>query len=135
MTENQYQYLTKTVKEKARREGLAALFVPEWMPTENAKQANSMLVSLAGELHQRAQEMTQDFLCHFPECHSGLVLKELVALAFPQPGKEPVELRCERNQEAASELEKRAKPQQSKRSRPASNIAIYCDAEFEALCF
>lgn len=135
MTENQYQYLVRTVKEEAKKEGRVALFVPEWMPTEDAKRANSTLVSMAMVLHERAQEMVSEMLYLFPGCRSGSVLKELVALAFPQQGKEPVERRCERNLEAASELEHRAQPQPSKHPKVDSKSKGHSDAELEVLCY
>lgn len=107
MTANQLRYLKKSVLEAATAQSLSALFVPEWMPRQQAQEANAILVRLAGALNDAAQEALADFMLAFPGTSSHWIFSELFSLAFHQASKEPIETRCERNRLIAQELDNR----------------------------
>lgn len=133
MTENQYQYLKKQVTKAASAKGKEALFIPEWLPRQAPAAANDMLVSIAGCLHDRAQEYVSEFMSLFPSASRKHVFTELVSLAFKQASPEPVEIKCQRNAETAELLQGRLG---HLAQRPAANDAptVKPDAELDRLC-
>lgn len=131
MTDDQFRYLKKQVKEAAEAQGKEALFIPEWLPRHAPVAANDMLIEKAGQLHDRALEYVSDFLSHFPDTSWKYVLNELVCLAFAQATPEPVERRCKRNFETASALQRRLGASVLK---TAANDPAPVDAELDRLC-
>lgn len=107
MTNDQLRYLKDKTAATAAAQDKTALFIPEWMPREAPVTANGMLTTMAGWLHERAQEYTSEFMACFPGVSSKHVLRELVCLAFQQASAEPVHTRCERNTETAHQLQQR----------------------------
>lgn len=133
MTENQYQYLKKQVTKAASAKGKGALFIPEWLPRQAPVAANDMLVSMAGYLHDRAQEYVSEFMSLFPSASRKHTFTELVSLAFKQASPEPVEIKCKRHAETAELLQGRLG---HLAQRPAANDAPTAkpDAELDRLC-
>jgi len=107
MTNDQLRYLKDKTAATAAAQGKTALFIPEWMPREAPVTANGILTTMAGWLHERAQEYTSEFMASFPGVSSKHVFKELICLAFQQASAEPVQTRCERNTETAHQLQQR----------------------------
>jgi site-specific recombinase XerC len=133
MTQNQLQYLKDSTRKAANDAGQSALFIPEWIPRSNPLAANDLLVQLAGELHDIAQDKLAYFMSVFPEVSSRLLFKELVALSFKEASPEPVETRCTRNSNAAAELHQRLRIKD--RQRPANDpLAFPEDSELDKLC-
>lgn len=133
MTDNQLRYLKEKTSEAAAKQGKAALFIPEWLPRQAPVAANDMLVSMAGWLHDHAQEYVSEFMSFFPGTSRKHVFKELVSLAFKQASPEPVETRSQRNSEAAEQLQRRLG---DLAGRPAAN-ELYPyppDTELDRLC-
>ncbi len=133
MTAHQLRYLKKSVVDAATAQGLSALFVPEWMPRQQAQEANAILVRLAGALNDTAQGALADFMLAFPGTSSHWVFSELLSLAFLQASKEPVETRCERNRLIAQELDNR-------QGTVRQSISLYhphpiaTDIELDSIC-
>lgn len=133
MTQNQLQYLKDSTRKAANDADQSVLFIPEWIPRSNPIAANDLLVLLAGELHDTAQDKLACFMSVFPEVSSRLLFKELVALSFKEASPEPVETRCTRNSNAAAELHQRLRIKD--RQRPAKAILhLPGDPELDKLC-
>ncbi|MCQ4239696.1 helix-turn-helix domain-containing protein [Stutzerimonas stutzeri] len=135
MTNDQLRYLKDKTAEAAAAQGKTALFIPEWMPREDPVTANGMLTTMAGWLHERAQEYASEFMASFPGVSSKHVLKELVCLAFQQASAEPVQTRCERNAETALQLQQRlggrCRMRAANEPYPSASTS---DPELERLC-
>lgn len=134
MTNDQLRYL-KDKTAAAAAQGKTALFIPEWMPREAPVTANGMLTTMAGWLHERAQEYTSEFMASFPGVSSKHVFKELICLAFQQASAEPVQTRCERNTETAHQLQQRLGGLRRMRAanEPYPSVSTP-DPELERLC-
>jgi hypothetical protein len=133
MTKNQLQHLKENTRKAVEEAGQSALFIPEWMPRSNPMTANDLLVLLAGELHEIAQDKLAYFMSVFPEVSTGLLFKELIALSFKQASPEPVETRYARNSHAAAELHQRLRIKD--RQRPANDpLPLPDDPELDKLC-
>lgn len=135
MTNDQLRYLKSKTTEAAAAQSKTALFIPEWMPREAPVIANGMLTTMAGWLHERAQEYASEFMASFPGVSSKHVLQELVCLAFQQASAEPVQTRCERNAETAHQLQKRLDGLCRVRAvnEPYPSVS-HLDPELERLC-
>lgn len=131
MTENQWAYLKKQTVESAAAQGKVALFLPEWLSRQAPVQANEMLVSMAGWLHDRAQEYVSDLLAHFPDISGKHVFTELHRLAFPPPQGEPIQTKCQRNAETAELLQSRLG---NRPHSPTPHEPLPYDAELDTLC-
>lgn len=133
MTDNQLRYLKEKTTEAATKQGKTALFIPEWLPRQAPVAANDMLVSMAGWLHDRAQEYVSEFISTFPGASRKHALNELICVAFSQASPEPVQTRCQRNMDNAEQLQRRLG---DLASRPAAN-ELYPyppDSELDRLC-
>lgn len=52
MTQSQKSYIRSKVKEKAKKQGLTACFVPEWMNRNSPKESNQLMLTLANDLYE-----------------------------------------------------------------------------------
>ena len=111
MTPSQYEYLRTKVLE-IPSEGYAPLFVPEWVPRENPKNALNCLLELASNLMSFIDEEVAE-LCHrFPEIKPKYARRELIGLAVKEASPRPLSAVCDQNTEVVAALSSRIPPKE-----------------------
>lgn len=140
MTKGQMDHLKKTVRTEG--DGLhPPMFVPDWLPRQAPIEAWVDLLQLASELQDRITDMVIDYCARHPEVTHRQVHRELVQIAIPEAGKEPVEVRCARYLQAAEALHERLEQgpeatadRRQHLSQDRSSGAVTVDADLDALC-
>lgn len=109
MTPAQKSYLRSKVKEKARKEGKEAHFIPEWLDRVQPDLCNGVMLECAHNLYDAFEEQVAIFLDIFPELAEGRgkgysIRQELFSLVVRGYDPAGVQKRCERNKEAVEFL-------------------------------
>lgn len=109
MTPAQKSYLRKAVKEKARKEGKEAHFIPEWLDRTQPELCNGVMLECAQSLYDAFEEQVAIFLDLFPELADGKgrgysIRQELFSLVVKGYDPAGVQKRCGRNTEAVEFL-------------------------------
>lgn len=109
MTASQRSYLRSKVKEKAKKEGKEAHFIPEWMDRVQPRLCNKVMLECAQSLYESFEEQVAYFLEMFPELNEGKgngysIRNELFSLVVQGYDPSGVHNRCERNLEAVGFL-------------------------------
>jgi len=109
MTPAQKSYLRSAVKEKARKQGKEAHFIPEWLDRNEPEYCNWLMLQCAQSLYDCFEEQVGYFLEVFPELADGRgrgysIRNELFSLVVGGYDPAGVHKRCERNKEAVDFL-------------------------------
>ena len=109
VTAGQRSYLRSQVKEKAKKEGKEAHFIPEWMDRVQPRLCNKVMLECAQSLYESFEEQVAYFLEMFPELNEGKgagysIRNELFSLVVQGYDPSGVHNRCERNLEAVGFL-------------------------------
>lgn len=106
MTQSQKSYIRSKVKEKAKKQGLTACFIPEWMDRNNPKESNQLMLTLANDLYEIIEDKVVEYKASFPQEKdtSWSIRNELYSLVVSGHDPSGVVKRCERNADVASFL-------------------------------
>lgn len=105
ITQEQKDYIKHLVKERAKKEGKQALFLPDWMDRSNPLVCNQLMLEAAQNLNDALTEQVEYFRTLFPEANTYSVVHEMLSLAFRGYNPESVESRCNRNVTCAQALD------------------------------
>lgn len=109
MTPAQKSYLRSAVKDKAKKEGKEAFFIPEWLDRNDPEFCNGIMLECAQSLYDAFEEQVSIFLHFFPELADGKgrgysIRQELFSLVVKGYDPAGVQKRCGRNTEAVEFL-------------------------------
>lgn len=109
MTAAQKSYLRSAVKDKAKKAGKVAHFIPEWLDRADPAYCNNLMLQCAQSLYDCFEEQVGYFLQTFPELSEGRgrgysIRNELFSLVVSGYDPAGIHKRCERNMEAVEFL-------------------------------
>ncbi|EGH27393.1 hypothetical protein PSYMO_40235 [Pseudomonas amygdali pv. mori str. 301020] len=104
MQEPDHRSIKHDVRRRAVREGKRALFVPDWMDTNQPVECNQAMLEAAQAAFDAIEAAAFAFCDQYPGTQFKSVLREITALAVPGMTPEPTINRCRRNKATAKQL-------------------------------
>lgn len=86
ITESQKSYIRSLVREKAKQSGNIALFVPDWLSTEQPRPSWESMLSMTNEMYSRMQEYLNGYMVEYgmPSDARRAVEQQLLVLLVPE---------------------------------------------------
>lgn len=86
ITESQKSYIRSLVREKAKQSGNIALFVPDWLSTEQPRPSWESMLSMTNEMYSRMQEYVNGYMVEYgmPPDARRAVEQQLLVLLVPE---------------------------------------------------
>ena len=86
ITESQKSYIRSLVRDKAKQSGNIALFVPDWLSTEQPRHSWESMLSMTNEMYSRMQEYVNGYMVEYgmPADARRAVEQQLLVLLVPE---------------------------------------------------
>lgn len=86
ITESQKSYIRSLVRDKAKQSGNIALFVPDWLSTDQPRHSWESMLSMTNEMYSRMQEYVNGYMVEYgmPTDARRAVEQQLLVLLVPE---------------------------------------------------
>lgn len=130
ITESQKSYIRSLVRDKAKQSGNIALFVPDWLCTEQPRSSWESMLSMTNEMYDRMQEYLNGYMVEYdmPADARWAVAQQLLVLLVPEYSPRSIYDVCKQATEVVDILEERIKKKVVKNTLPAE-----LSSEFKSL--
>ena len=109
ITESQKSYIRSLVRDKAKQSGNIALFVPDWLSTEQPRSSWESMLSMTNEMYDRMQEYVNGYMYEFdmPKDSRYAVTQQLLVLLVPEYSPRSIYDVCKQATDVVDILEQR----------------------------
>ena len=109
ITESQKSYIRSLVREKAKQSGNIALFVPDWLSTEQPRSSWESMLSMTNEMYDRMQEYLNGYMVEYdmPADARWAVAQQLLVLLVPEYSPRSIYDVCKQATDVVDILEER----------------------------
>lgn len=129
ITESQKSYIRSLVRDKAKQSGNIALFVPDWLSTEQPRSSWESMLSMTNEMYDRMQEYLNGYMVEYdmPLDARWAVAQQLLVLLVPEYSPRSIYDVCKQATEVVDVLEERVEKKGSQKSLP-KNVSLEFDS-------
>lgn len=130
ITESQKSYIRSLVREKAKQSGNIALFVPDWLCTEQPRASWETMLSMTNEMYSRMQEYLDGYMVEYdmPLDSRWAVAQQLLVLLVPEYSPRSIYDVCKQATDVVDILEERIEKKVVQNTLPED-----VSSEFESL--
>lgn len=120
ITESQKSYIRSLVRDKAKQSGNIALFVPDWLSTEQPRSSWESMLSMTNEMYDRMQEYLSGYMVEYdmPADARWAVAQQLLVLLVPEYSPRSIYDVCKQATDVVDILEERIETKTYDRTLP-----------------
>lgn len=120
ITESQKSYIRSLVRDKAKQSGSIALFVPDWLSTEQPRSSWESMLSMTNEMYDRMQEYLNGYMVEYdmPADARWAVAQQLLVLLVPEYSPRSIYDVCKQATDVVDILEERIETKTYERTLP-----------------
>lgn len=121
ITESQKSYIRSLVRDKAKQSGNIALFVPDWLCTEQPRSSWETMLSMTNEMYSRMQEYLNGYMVEYdmPVDARWAVAQQLLVLLVPEYSPRSIHDVCKQATDVVDILERRIETKTIERTLPS----------------
>lgn len=127
ITESQKSYIRSLVREKAKQSGNIALFVPDWLSTEQPRSSWESMLSMTNEMYDRMQEYLNGYMVEYdmPSDARWAVAQQLLVLLVPEYSPRSIYDVCKQATDVVDILEERIETKTCNNALPEEISSVF----------